>query len=113
MKTNINIFNNLNESLEKELKSKRRKKLKESAKNRKLNETKKTKLLEEIKHLKKSEYNNLEESEKSLNETDSNISELAKEIYEFYDSDMGTHFDEILGNEEDVYNETLALLENK
>lgn len=99
MKTNINIFNALNESLEEELKSKRRKKLKESAKNRKLNEAKKTKLLEE--------------SEKSLNETDSNVSDLAKEIYEFYDSDMGTHFDEILGNEEDVYNETLALLENK
>lgn len=54
----------------------------------------------------------IKESEE-LKEDNSNVSDLAKEIYDFYDNDMGTHFDEVLGNEEEVYNETLAMLENK
>ena len=54
-----------------------------------------------------------EPKENPLNEDNSNISDLANEIINFYDSDMGTHFDEVLGNEEEIYNETLAMLENK
>ncbi len=40
-------------------------------------------------------------------------SDLANEIIDFYGSDMGNYFDEIQGNEEEIYNETLAMLENK
>ena len=54
----------------------------------------------------------IKESEE-LKEDNSNISDLANEIINFYDSDMGTHFDEVLGHEEEIYNETLAMLENK
>ena len=41
------------------------------------------------------------------------IEDLAKDIYEWFDSDMGTHFDEIQGNEEETYGDILRILETK
>jgi len=39
------------------------------------------------------------------------IEQLAKDIMDWYGSDMGTWFDEIQGNEEEVYNDLLGMLE--
>ena len=41
------------------------------------------------------------------------LEDLAKDIYEWFDSDMGTHFDEIQGNEEETYGDILRILETK
>lgn len=41
------------------------------------------------------------------------IKDLANEVFDWYDSDMGNHFDEIKDNEKEVYNHILSSLENK
>lgn len=41
------------------------------------------------------------------------LEDLAKDIYDWYDSDMGTHFDEVQGNEESVYGDIMTALETK
>lgn len=41
------------------------------------------------------------------------IKDLANEVFNWYDSDMGNHFDEIKDNEKEVYNHILSSLENK
>lgn len=41
------------------------------------------------------------------------LGKLANDIIDWYGADMGTYFDEIKGNEEEVYAETLGYLENK
>lgn len=41
------------------------------------------------------------------------LEDLAKDIYDWYDSDMGTHFDEVQGNEESVYGDIMTVLETK
>ncbi len=44
---------------------------------------------------------------------DRDLVKLANDIIDWYSMDMGTWFDEIQGNEEEIYNETLGYLENK
>lgn len=41
------------------------------------------------------------------------LEDLAKDIYEWFDSDMGTHFDEIKDNEEETYGDIMTILETK
>ena len=41
------------------------------------------------------------------------LEDLAKDIYEWFDSDMGTHFDEIKNNEEETYGDIMTILETK
>lgn len=41
------------------------------------------------------------------------LEDLAKDIYDWYDVDMGTHFDEIQNNEETVYGDIMTVLETK
>ena len=41
------------------------------------------------------------------------LEDLARAIYDWYGSDMGTHFDEIQDNEETVYGDILTILETK
>ena len=43
---------------------------------------------------------------------DKDLVKLASDIVDWYSMDMGTWFDEIQGNEEEVFNETLGYLEN-
>ena len=44
---------------------------------------------------------------------DRDLVKLANDIIDWYSMDMGTWFDEIQGNEEEIFNETLGYLENK
>lgn len=46
-------------------------------------------------------------------DTNAKIKDLANEVFNWYDEDMGNHFDEIQGNETDIYNHILSSLENK
>ena len=58
------------------------------------------------------EYGELDESKKvELSHRD--LEELANDIIDWYASDMGTWFDEIQGNEEEIYDETIGILESK
>ena len=41
------------------------------------------------------------------------LEDLAKDIFDWYDADMGTHFDEVQGNEEVVYGDIMTILETK
>lgn len=41
------------------------------------------------------------------------LEDLAKDIYDWFDSDMGTHFDEIQNNEEETYGDIMTVLETK
>lgn len=45
--------------------------------------------------------------------TNPRIKDLANEVFDWYDSDMGNHFDEIKDNETEVYNHILSSLENR
>lgn len=45
--------------------------------------------------------------------TNPRIKDLANEVFDWYDSDMGNHFDEIKDNESEVYNHILSSLENR
>lgn len=49
---------------------------------------------------------------KTENKSDVDLEELAKDLLDWYGSDMGNWFDEIQGNEEDIYNDLLGMLEN-
>lgn len=51
----------------------------------------------------------------TLNESlsENNLEKLANDIMDWYSSDMGTWFDEIQGNEENIYNDILSTLESK
>ena len=51
----------------------------------------------------------------TLNESlsENNLEKLANDIMDWYGSDMGTWFDEIQGNEENIYNDILSTLESK
>lgn len=44
--------------------------------------------------------------------TNPRIKDLANEVFDWYDNDMGNHFDEIKDNEKEVYNHILSSLEN-
>lgn len=44
---------------------------------------------------------------------DRDLVKLANDIIDWYGSDMGTWFDEIQGNEEEIFNETMGYLENR
>ena len=50
-------------------------------------------------------------NESSLKDSDS-LENIANDIIKFYDTDMGNHFDEVKGNEEKIWNETMSILEN-
>ena len=52
------------------------------------------------------------ESKKIESKSDVDLEELAKDLLDWYGSDMGNWFDEIQGNEEDIYNDLLGMLEN-
>lgn len=54
-----------------------------------------------------------ENKEKLEEISDDDLSKLTNDIIDWYGADMGTYFDEIKGNEEEVYAETLGYLENK
>ena len=54
---------------------------------------------------------NLVESKNEVSYGD--LEDLAKDIYDWFDSDMGTHFDEIQGNEEETYGDIMTALETK
>lgn len=54
-----------------------------------------------------------ENKEKLEEISDDDLSKLANDIIDWYGADMGTYFDEIKGNEEEIYAETLGYLENK
>lgn len=41
------------------------------------------------------------------------LEDLAKDIFDWYDVDMGTHFDEVQGNEEEIYGDIMTVLETK
>lgn len=41
------------------------------------------------------------------------LEDLAKDIFDWYDADMGTHFDDVKGNEEIVYGDIMTILETK
>lgn len=41
------------------------------------------------------------------------LEDLAKDIFDWYDADMGTHFDDVQGNEEVVYGDIMTILETK
>lgn len=55
----------------------------------------------------------IENKEKLEEISNNDLENLANDIIDWYGADMGTYFDEIRGNEEDIYNETLGYLENK
>ena len=40
------------------------------------------------------------------------INKIASKIYNYFDNDMGTHFDEVLGNEIEIYNATYNMIYN-
>lgn len=54
-----------------------------------------------------------ENKEKLEEISDDDLSKLTNDIIDWYGADMGTYFDEIKGNEEEIYAETLGYLENK
>lgn len=54
-----------------------------------------------------------ENKEKLEEISDNDLEKLANDIIDWYGADMGTYFDEIKGNEEEIYDETLGYLENK
>ena len=41
------------------------------------------------------------------------LEDLAKDIFDWYDADIGTHFDDVQGNEEVVYGDIMTILETK
>lgn len=41
------------------------------------------------------------------------MKDLANEVFDWYDSDMGNHFDEIKDNEKEFYNQIISVLENR
>lgn len=54
-----------------------------------------------------------ENKEKLEEISDDDLSKLTNDIIDWYGADIGTYFDEIKGNEEEIYAETLGYLENK
>ena len=121
MKTNVNIFNALNESFNEEMNTIIENKNKE-ARNKRIKETRNKKLKESCtKKVVKEASQDDKDIETIANianivdieNKDKIVDKLTNDIIDYYGEDMGTWFDELQGNEKEMYNQLYNMLYDK